>query len=201
MDDRIDIDLSMAQASAERVRAALIKLRATHDLGRYEYTRRIRIAPTGPAYSHPVLTLNTSLWAEPAILCTYLHEQMHWYATWYSHANPSGWREVWRSIREAVPSMPIGFPEGANDEFSSYLHVIVNYLEIEAAGCVLGPDVARDLAAKNFIYRGIYAIVLQDWEPLTALYRRHGLVPIRPAREMSEHDLQLAARMDEAPQD
>lgn len=199
MDDRIDIDLSMAKASAERVRAALIKLRATHDLGRYEYTRRIRIAPTGPAYSHPVLTLNTSLWAEPAILCTYLHEQMHWYATWYSHTNPSGWREIWRSIRGVLPSIPIGFPQGAENEHSSYLHVVVNYLEVAAATDFLGEAAARDLAVKNFIYRGIYAIVLREWEFLTALYRRHGLIPIHPASDLSEQDLQLAALMEEAP--
>lgn len=39
----------------------------------------------------------------------------------------------------------------------------------------------------------------RDWQPLTALYREHGLIPIRSAREMSEQDLALAALMDEAP--
>ncbi|TNC08887.1 hypothetical protein FF100_27925 [Methylobacterium terricola] len=199
MNDRIAIDLSAAQKSAERVRSLLLKLWATHDLQRYEYTRTVRIAPSGPCYSHPVLTLNGNFQAEEQVLCTYLHEQMHWYLTWYSHGNTSGWQEIWDALRQAYPSLPIGFPEGANDEFSSCLHIIVNYLEIEAVSNVLGQDVARGLAAKNFIYRGLYEIVLRDWEPLTALYRRHGLSPIRSAGEMSEHDLQLAARMDEAP--
>ena len=75
----------------------------------------------------------------------------------------------------------------------------MNYLEIEAAGNLLGPDVARDIAARNFIYRGIYETVLRDWGPLTALYRSHDLIPIRPADGMTERDLQLAALMDEAP--
>ncbi len=199
MDDRITIDLSRAQKSAENVRNILVNLRASYDLGRYEYTKRVRIAPNEIAHSHPILTLNTSLRAENQILCTYLHEQMHWYATWYSHANASGWREIWSVIKQRFPSVPIGFPHGANDEPSSYLHIIINYLEIEVACDMLGPEVARKLAAENFIYRGIYKIVLHDWEPLTALYRSHGLIPIRPATEMSEQDLKLAGLMDEAP--
>jgi hypothetical protein len=201
MDNGIDIDLSAAQALAEKVRNALVMLRERYNLGRYEYTKKVRIAPTELCYSHPVLTLNTSLRAENAILCTYLHEQMHWYLTWYSHVNRSGWQEIWSTIRQTYPSLPVGFPQGANDEHSSYLHIIVNYLEIEAAGDVLGSDIARDVAAKNFVYRGIYEIVLREWESLTALYRRHGLIPIRPASAMSERDLQFAALMDESPID
>lgn len=199
MDDRIDIDLSRAQKSAENVRNILVNLRASYDLGRYEYTKMVRIAPNEIAHSHPILTLNTSLRAENQILCTYLHEQMHWYATWYSHTNTSGWREIWSAIRQRFPSLPVGFPHGANDEPSSYLHIIVNYLEIEAVGDLLSPEVARKLAAENFVYRGIYEIVLRDWESLTILYRSQGLIPICPATIMSEQDLQLAALMDEAP--
>lgn len=199
MDYRIDIDLSRAQKSAENVRNILVGLRASYDLGRYEYTRRVRIAPNEVAHSHPILTLNTSLRVENQILCTYLHEQMHWYATWYSHTNNSGWHEIWSTIKQRFPSMPIGFPHGANDEMSSYLHIIVNYLEIEAACGLLGLEVARKLAFENFVYRGIYEIVLRDWDFLTDLYRNYGLIPIRPATEMSDQDLQLAALMDEAP--
>ncbi|MCF4124436.1 hypothetical protein [Methylobacterium sp. SyP6R] len=199
MDDRIDIDLSAAQALAENLRNTLVALRGRYDLERYEYTRTIRIVPTGQAYSHPVLTLNTSVRGENPILCTYLHEQMHWYLTWYSHANTPGWQEIWRGLRQTYPSMPVGFPQGAQDEHSSYLHLIVNYLEIAAAGDLLGPDVARDIAAKTFFYRGIYEAVLRDWDALTVLYRSHGLIPIRSAGGMSERDLQLAALMDEAP--
>ncbi|MGF3021418.1 hypothetical protein ACQVP2_01130 [Methylobacterium aquaticum] len=199
MDDRIVIDLSAAQALAEKIRDTLVTLRQRHDLGRYEYTKKVRIAPTEPCYSHPVLTLNTSLRAENPILCTYLHEQMHWYLTWYSHLDTPGWQEIWQAIRRMYPSVPVGFPQGAHDEQSSYLHIIVNYLEIAAASDLLGSDIARDLAAKNFIYRGIYETVLRDWEALTALYGSRGLIPIRPATEMSEEDLNLAGLMDEAP--
>ena len=119
MSDRIDIDLSAAQALAEKLRNILVSLRARYDLRLYEYTRTVRIVPTGHPYSHPVLTLNTSVRGENPILSTYLHEQMHWYLTWYSHANTSGWQEIWRSLTQTYPSMPVGFPQGANDEHSS----------------------------------------------------------------------------------
>ena len=150
-----------AGKSAELVKDMLAKLRSAYELAPYEYTKVIRIAPGEIPHSHPILTLNTMIRAEGPLLCTYLHEQMHWYVTWYSYANNSGWRAIFREIREMFPSVPVAFPQGAHTEGSSYLHIIVNWLEVESAASLLGRASAEEIASKNFVYSGIYALVLE----------------------------------------
>jgi hypothetical protein len=53
----------------------------------FEYTNHLRVAPTEIPHSHPILTLNTALFDPNAILCEYLHEQMHWYLTKFKRAD------------------------------------------------------------------------------------------------------------------
>ncbi len=197
-DISISIDLSEARRAAEQVRGLLSKLRLEHNLRQFEYATTVRIAPGEIPHSHPVLTLNSMVRTEGALLSTYLHEQMHWYVTWYSYARTESWRTIRMELEARYPAIPTVFPEGAHTVASSYLHLIVNWLEVEAASILLGRAAAVEISSKNFVYSGIYKIVLSEWDALSRLYREQGLTPIRRAGEMSEQDLALAARMDEA---
>ena len=78
---RYSIDLFIAQARAEKIIECIKQWQAEHDLRPFEYTNHLRVSPTSIPHSHPVLTLNTELYDPNAILCEYLHEQMHWYLT------------------------------------------------------------------------------------------------------------------------
>lgn len=199
MPETIRIDLSAAQISSERTRDLLLAARRELNLKPYEYTESVRIAPGEIPHSHPVLTLNNRIEKKNELICTYLHEQMHWYVTWFSHAYPEAWRALIDDIEARYPNIPVAFPEGAHTLFSSLLHVLVNWLEIEAASAVLGRNEAVHVASRNFVYSGIYKLVLKDWDELSALFHRAGVAPIRPATDMTPDDLALAARMDEAP--
>jgi hypothetical protein len=197
-DLRICIDLSHAERNAIAVREMLIALSTKYALGPYEYCKEVSIAPGVLPYSHPVIRLNTALITETALLANYLHEQMHWYATWYSHKHTDQWRAVWAALEQRYPDPPIGRGEGADTLFSTHLHLIVNWLEIEALGSLIGAQAAKEHVANMHYYRWIYASVIRDWQALTELYTSHQLVPILPAHEMSPEDLALAARLDEA---
>ncbi|MCA3397064.1 MAG: hypothetical protein INF85_15640 [Roseomonas sp.] len=197
-DLRISIDLSHAERNAIAVRERLIALRTKYALGAYEYCKKVSIAPEVLPYSHPVIRLNTNLWTETALLANYLHEQMHWYVTWYSHKHTDQWRAVWAALEQRYTDPPIGRGEGADTLASTHLHLIVNWLEIEALSRLIGAEAARAHVANLHYYRWIYASVLRDWEALRGLYACHRLVPILPAHEMSPEDLALAARFDEA---
>jgi hypothetical protein len=192
------IDLGEAERAANSIKSMLLKLRGAYDLAPFEYTRRVRIAPGEIPHSHPVLTINTMVRAEQPLLSLYLHEQMHWYLTWYSHRHGAGWRAIWADLQTRFPEVPVAFPEGAHTAQSSYLHLIVNWLEIAATSQLLGEKIAKEIAAENFVYSGVYKIVLAHWDALSDLYRAHALAPIRPATTMTEEDLNLAAREDEA---
>src|SRR5947209_14112195 len=96
----------------------LVDLRGRFDLSQFEYTRRIRIAPTEIPHSHPTLTLNTWVQDDLGLLSTYLHEQMHWYVTWYSHVHSPQWSKLLEVLRARYPAVPVGTAEGAPDAFS-----------------------------------------------------------------------------------
>jgi hypothetical protein len=197
-DLRIGIDLSHAERNAIAVRDTLIALRTKYDLGAYEYCKEVCIAPTELPYSHPVIRLNTGLVTETALLATYIHEQMHWYVTWYSHKHTDQWHAMWAALERRYPDPPIGRGEGADTLASTHLHLIVNWLEIEVLSRLIGAEAAKEHVANLRYYRWIYASVLRDWQALRELYASHHLVPILPAHEMSPEDLALAARLDEA---
>ena len=197
-DLRICIDLSHAERNAIAVREMLIALSTKYALGPYEYCKEVSIAPGVLPYSHPVIRLNTALFTETALLATYIHEQMHWYVTWYSLKHTDQWRAVWAALEQRYPDPPIGRGEGADTLASTHLHLIVNWLEIEALSSLIGAQAARAHVANMHYYRWIYASVIRDWQALRGLYTSHYLVPILPAHEMSPEDLALAARVDEA---
>lgn len=183
---RYSIDLSLAQARAEKIVECMKRLREQHDLRRFEYTDHVRVAPTEIPHSHPVLTLNTALYDPEAILCEYLHEQMHWYLDGSSCADESG--PLITELKQRYPEAPVGFPEGANDEYSTYLHLLVNWLEIEAASQFIGRERVTENVGRKHYYRWIYRTVLSDWDSLEAMFRTHGIVPIAPAERAARDD-------------
>ncbi len=107
-DFRYTIDLSLAQSRAEKVIACIQRWQAEHDLRPLEYARELRVTPTSIPHSHPVLTLNTELHDPHAILCDYLHEQMHWYLD-ISKAADDGSPQI-AELKSRYPAAPIGFP-------------------------------------------------------------------------------------------
>jgi hypothetical protein len=161
---RYSIDLSMAQARAEKVVECIKRLRQQHDLRRFEYTDRLRVAPTEFPHSHPILTLNTALHDPEAILCEYLHEQMHWYLVSLDCAGEHA--PVMTELKLRYPNAPVGFGEGANDEYSTYLHLLVNWLEIEVASEFIGRERVTEIVGRKHYYRWIYRTVLSDWSHL-----------------------------------
>ena len=179
---RHSIDLSLAQARAEKIIECIKRWREQLDIRRFEYTDHLRVAPTEISHSHPVLTLNTALFNPDEILCEYLHEQMHWYLDGLGCADPSG--PLIAELKQRYPETPVGYPEGAKDEYSTYLHLIVNWLEIEAASQFLARERVREIARMKHYYRWVYRSVLSDWDSLEDMFRARDIVPIRPAGDM-----------------
>ena len=178
-DFRYVIDLSLAQAKAEKIIECIKRWRETHDIRRFEYTRHLRVAPNEIPHSHPVLTLNTQPYNPEEILCEYLHEQMHWYEDRLGCGGANS--PLITELKQRYPGAPVGFPEGAADEYSTYLHLLVNWLEIEAASHFIARERAEEIARNKRYYRWMYRTVLSDWQRLEELFRTHGIVPIKPA--------------------
>ena len=181
-DFRYTIDLSTAQKGAEKIVECIERWRESDDLRRFEYTRQLRVAPNELPHSHPVLTLNTQLFDPEEILSEYLHEQMHWYVERLGCAEQGS--PLMAELMRRYPKAPVGFPEGADDEYSTYLHLLVNWLEIEAASQFMPRQRAEEIARNTHHYRWMYRTVLSDWRSLEELFRAHGIAPIVPAEQL-----------------
>lgn len=172
---RPGIRLAAGSEAERKTREQFQRLFDQYDLRKWRFTSRVRIDEGARIpHSHPVLTLNTRYEGE-LLLSTYLHEQLHWFV----------WRRGRRAglaieeLRRRYPDTPIAAPEGAGDEFSSFLHYIVCYLEYVALIEVLGLEEARRVIDHwcTHHYTETYKTVLRDFEAIGEIVRRYGLVP------------------------
>ncbi len=181
-DISIEIDLSEAQRGAEAARDLLNELRARHDLSGWEYTDKVRIAPLEFPHSHPVLTLNSRLVLrdrpdEDAFLCSYLHEQIHWALDIYREDESSCAIERFRDVYPNAHTAP---PETAANENSTYLHLVVNWLEIEAASEFIGRERAEAVARNSVGYKWMYRVVVDDRKRIEEILKSTGVLPLPP---------------------
>lgn len=180
---KIDIDLSSTEDRAKRARELLQTLRERRDLARFEFTKRVRIAPNEIPHSHPILTINTfAIENENKFLSTYLHEQVHWYL--HDHRRPQLAKAI-ALLKKRYPEVPSPKSERARDEYSIYLHLVVNWLEIDAMSQVIGRDPALRVFERPVAYRWIYRTVIKDWDLIGSVLRDTGVAPMPDARKVS----------------
>jgi hypothetical protein len=196
---RIDIDLDHARREAERVHGLLTALRRRHDLSRYEYTHIVRIVPGSDTFSHPILTLgNRFADDEDILLSTYLHEQMHWYLWHLGTPEHDPVASFFDELVRRYPDAPTELPHGARNYEATYLHLVVNWLEVAATAEFIGRRRACAVAEAQPTYRWIYRTVLEDWDLLGELYEHHSLIPIRPAQVLAAENAAAAKRSSPA---
>jgi hypothetical protein len=170
----VRIELANDSKRERATQDQLLTLLQRHNLERWQCTDVVRIEQGVVPHSHPVLTLNTYLLGDDArLLATYLHEQLHWFSTQHQDATELAIDE----LRRVYPVVPVGLPEGAKSEFSSYLHLVICWLEHAALAELLGPIEARRVVESWSHYTWIYATVLRDIGTIGDIVQRHSLLP------------------------
>ena len=163
-------------AAELRTRSVLLGLLDSFDLAPWTFTDELVIDDHGWPHSHPVLTLDVAAADDPELLlAAFVHEQLHWFEEQHAQRRDAF---VGATV-EHYPDVPNARPEGAGDEASTRLHLLVCHLELRVLATVLGPVAARRLVTRlsEHHYRWIYRTVLQDRATLTGMVKRHGLVP------------------------
>lgn len=176
MTPAVNITLKNDTPAETRARTALLALLARHDLTGWIFTNTVEVDETAWPHSHPVLTLNAQHTDNEAMfLAEFLHEQLHWFEEEHSEDRD-------RAIMETAhyyPSVPSARPEGAGDEGSTRLHLLVCYLEYQALKRLQGNKRARQTitALSRHHYCWVYRTVLRDERKIAAIIRKYGLLP------------------------
>jgi hypothetical protein len=168
--EKVEISLKNNSESEAQTKERLQKLLQRYDLSKWMFTRKIMIEDKVIPHSHPVLTLSTREDGD-VLLATFVHEQIHWFLDEHSERTEKAKKE----LRAIYPKVPVGPPDGARDEDSSYLHLIVNYLEYEAMRKLVGDVKAQEIFEGKRYYRWIYRTVLTDTSKIKDVVERNNL--------------------------
>lgn len=173
---RLSIELANDSEGERRTAAALRRLVAEHDVDRWIFTERVLVDETAIPHSHPVLTVHTrNLGNDEALLSTFLHEQFHW----LEDLDAARFQGAMDAFREIWPDVPGPDDGGARDAESTWRHLVVCDLELQAMARLIGADRARALLGAKSYYEWVYARVLDD-PRVREVMERHGMVVTRP---------------------
>jgi hypothetical protein len=173
----VAIELVTNDDWSHATRAQLARLLAEYDLTPWMFTSGVAIDSRAIPHSHPVLTLHTRhLEHDDLLLATLLHEQLHWFLM---TVPDSAAIRALDDLKRLFPSVPIAFPDGCQDEESTYLHLVVNYLEWLVLCSVVGSERARRIIEfwSQDHYRWVYRQVLEREADLRRVVVDGGLVP------------------------
>lgn len=174
-DHPLEITLASGSELESQARDQLLRLLAQFDLDPWRFTGRVRIETGAIPHSHPVLTLNTRyVDRDHLALCTYLHEQIHWWVSARDQQREAAIAEA----HERWPEVPV-LPEGARSIYSTYLHLAVCSLEYRALAELLGEATAREILGDRPFYTWIYRVILDEPEWFDRWLARHDLIPDR----------------------
>ena len=178
---QLEITLKNNDQREQQTKQQLQRLLSAYDFSNWMFTKKV-IIESGSVipHSHPVLTLSTRhLKDDELLLSTFVHENLHWYLIEKSKET----EEAYKELKAMFPKVPVGFPEGARDEESSYKHILVCYMEYQAVRILLGELKAKqvmDFWATDH-YTWIYKTILEREREIGSLLRKHKLYPIQRA--------------------
>jgi hypothetical protein len=172
----VDIALKTGSSAEAQTREQLQRLLRTYDLSQWTFTKSIVIDERAIPHSHPVLTLSTRhLRDDELLLSTVVHEQLHWFLVQRQKDTDAAIKE----LRTMFPTVPARPPEGAQDDQSTYLHLLVCYLEYRADQRLLGELKTRQVMEfwATDHYTWVYRTVLERTRDIAAILTKDKLIP------------------------
>jgi hypothetical protein len=156
------------------VQHQLERLLMEYDLDKWIFTDTVQVVNDERSHSHPVLTISKkTLGDDLGMLSVFVHEQIHWPL----HEDSTATDAAIAELRTIFPKVPVGGAEGARSEASTYLHLLVCYLEYEAMAELIGAEITRDLMSSFQQYRWIYRTVLEHGDRIKTVILKNNLHP------------------------
>ena len=170
--DAIEIQTSHHSARELQEKLELEQLLKKYDVSKYTFTHTVVIEERAMNHAFPVLTLNVHfLGSDDELLSSFLHEQLHWYLAQHG----SAMKDAVSRLKAMYPHAPVGLPEGADTEYSTYGHLVDCYLEIQADRELIGRERTDRVIKNKPWYTWIYKTILQDEDRIAALVKAERL--------------------------
>ncbi|WP_281213489.1 hypothetical protein [Shewanella insulae] len=173
--EEVSILLANNSSAEQAKKAQILRLIEQYDLEKWWFTGKIVIdEATKSPFSHPVLTLGVSRPnADLSGLSQLLHEQIHW----YEDSRKEQVKNTISALKKLYPKVPVGYPDGARNESSTYLHLAVCLMELDALTAIVGQDKAKSVVANNgkYFYKWIYKTVLKDGDKIRDILKTNSL--------------------------
>jgi hypothetical protein len=172
---KLEIILANGSEAETLKKQQLERIISKYDLSKWLFTETIKVDEnTRSPFSHPILTVGAKRpHADLSALSQLIHEQIHW----YEDPRKSQVENVVAELQGIYPEVPIGYPNGARNEFSTYLHLAVCLLELDALSHLLGEEKAREIISNNskYFYKWIYQKVLSDTDKIRIILVKNDL--------------------------
>jgi hypothetical protein len=170
-----DVEISLKNNTQKEIQTKkkLQDLINQYKLSKWIFTQKVMIDEQERIpHSHPILTINTRyLNDDLRLMSVFVHEQIHW----HEENNAERRDKALKELESIYPDIPTTSPEAARDRNSTYLHLIVCYLEYEAMKELAGADKAREIMQSWTHYTWVYKTVLSDTEKIRAVVEKHKL--------------------------
>ena len=169
---RIEIDLARGTPREQLAKQTLEQVLRSYNLSKYTFTRKVVIEQGVSNHAFPILTLNAYFASSPdELLSSYIHEQLHWHLRNLAAQQQAAITE----LRRLYPRVPVGLPASAENEYSTYGHLVDCYLEILADRELLGAERTAIVIQNKPWYTWIYTTVLTDEKQIDGVVNRHQL--------------------------
>lgn len=169
--DVIWIGLANGSEAEAAMANELRHLMRTHTVEPWILTRKVLIDKAQIPHSHPVLTIHTRhIGEELELLSMFIHEQLHWLEDepWLE-----GFQAAMSDLEALFPVVPSSAEGGARDRRSTYRHLLVCDMELQALTTLVGQAAARETLSQMTHYEWIYDKVLND-SRIREVVLRHG---------------------------
>jgi len=167
----VRIGLASQNKAEEITRKKLVHILEEYNVEKWIFTDTLVISSSEIPHSHPVLTLNTRPQSDLSLLAVFIHENAHWHLVEKEQETNLAIGE----LKKKFPSVPVGGGEGARDEYSTYLHLIVNFLEYDGIEQIAGERASKAVLNRKPYYKWIYKQVLNNLEYLREITVKYGL--------------------------
>jgi hypothetical protein len=166
-----DQQIVFASELEAQTRRQLRDVLAEYDVEPWIFERAVRIDATSPGSSEPIITLSTRHRGDDlGLLAEFVHEQIHVFVK-----GPS-LRAALDTLRTMYPNAPTALPRGGPSATATYLHLVVNWLELDAMAELVGEATARRRADAEEHYTWINDRVQNDTQTLGRLLADHDLL-------------------------